>query len=146
MKCCLLSFFFIIGSITLSGQTKMSWEQLADVTFKPEVIDDFGTKYLVPYFGSKIKSLEGERVQLRGYIIPLDGTGGNTYVLSKVPYQMCFFCSGAGPETVVELQLKSGERTRFTMDDQLTFEGALKLNRKDVMHLNYILKEAKQVK
>ncbi len=123
----------------------MTWDQLADVTFKAEVIDDFGTKYLVPYFGSKIKNLEGQRVRLRGYIIPLDGTGGNIYVLSKVPYQMCFFCSGAGPETVVELQLKSGERTRYTMDKQLTFEGTLKLNQKDVMHLNYILKEAKEV-
>ncbi len=64
------------------------------------------------------------------------------FILSRYPLSSCYFCGAAGPETVVELQLKPEAVKRYRMDEQLSFKGTLLLNVNDLDHCNYILKGA----
>ena len=50
----------------------------------------------------------------------------------------CFFCGAGGPETVVELNLKS-DKNNFVMDEVVTIQGTLRLNSDDIYKWNYIL-------
>jgi hypothetical protein len=54
---------------------------------------------------------------------------------------MCFFCGGAGPEAVAEVHF-AGKVPRFKADQIIMAKGILKLNGRDITHLNFILKEA----
>ncbi|MEM6963324.1 MAG: DUF3299 domain-containing protein, partial [Bacteroidota bacterium] len=63
-------------------------------------------------------------------------------VLSKNPNSSCFFCGGAGPETVLELELKPSAIERYEVDDLKTFKGILKLNKINDKHLTYLLTDA----
>ena len=58
---------------------------------------------------------------------------------------MCFFCGGAGPETVLEAESKDRKTIKYT-SKEITIKGKLKLNKDDINHLNFILKEAVFVK
>jgi len=55
----------------------------------------------------------------------------------------CFFCGQGGPETAVELQF-SGKQN-FKTDIIVTITGILTLNKDDIEHFNYILKECEGV-
>ncbi len=65
------------------------------------------------------------------------------YVLSAYPYSMCFFCGGAGPESVMGLKLKKNRK--FKTDEIHLFKGTLELNANDIYELNYILADAEVV-
>ncbi|WP_200942790.1 hypothetical protein [Dyadobacter sp. Leaf189] len=56
----------------------------------------------------------------------------------------CFFCGGAGPESIIELQFKN-KKQKFKTDAVKFVKGKLLLNPTDVEHLNYILTEAEVV-
>ncbi len=49
-----------------------------------------------------------------------------------------FLCGVGGPETAVELQFRS--KPNFKTDAIVEVTGVLKLNKDDVEHFNYILK------
>ena len=119
---------------------KISWEQLKDVKFKRKYNSEYDVFFNFPIFGKKVKELEGKQVSLTGYVIPLDVVNG-VYVLSAVPYSMCFFCGGAGPESVLGLKFKASGR-RYRTDEYVTFKGTFKLNAHDVENFNYILEGA----
>ena len=99
--------------------------------------------FLYPTFGQSVKQLEGKEVKIKGYLIPVDEEQ-NIYVISAQPMAMCFFCGGAGPESIMELQLKN-KKQRFKTDEVRTIKGKLALNPTDIEHLNYILKNAEVV-
>ncbi len=136
-----LSFLFFVN--LLSAQSKINWDILADVSFRTEFIEQFGMDYDMPTFGKEVKEYEGEEVLLSGYMLPLDGTGMQL-VLSKFPFTACYFCGGAGPETVIELWMKPDAIKRYKTDERLTFKGKLRLNTTDYFHLSYILLEAEE--
>ncbi|MBC8152554.1 MAG: DUF3299 domain-containing protein [Bacteroidetes bacterium] len=119
---------------------KLSWEMLRDVTFKKKWYADESVYMLYPTFGPGVQKLNGKPVELTGYILPVD-LDANLYVLSAFPYSACFFCGGAGPESVVSLKFKKAGR-KFKTDERLTFRGTLKLNADNIYELNYILTEA----
>lgn len=56
---------------------------------------------------------------------------------------MCFFCGGAGPESVMEVT--SLDAVAYTAES-ITLKGKLKLNSDDVNKLMYALTEARMVK
>jgi hypothetical protein len=53
----------------------------------------------------------------------------------------CFFCGGAGPESIVEVNF-ARELPKFQIDDLVTVKGKLKLNIDDMDHVNFILTDA----
>ena len=60
------------------------------------------------------------------------------YTPFNYDFANCFFCGGAGPETVVDLQFTDSPR-EYATDERLTFAGELKLNSDDVYQMNYII-------
>ena len=125
------------------GAIVIDWEMLSDVTFEDEYNEEVQAYVPYPTFGATLRAIEGREVQIEGYIIPLEETGDETIlVLSAQPYSSCFFCGGAGPESVMDIKLKKGERRKFTTDDRMAFKGRLRLNDSDLYYLNYILEEA----
>jgi hypothetical protein len=67
---------------------------------------------------------------------------GNVYVISFTPSNMCFFCNGAGIESIVELNTKEDSRKSFMKlktDDYIEVKGRLRLNTDDYEHAIYIM-------
>lgn len=128
-------------STPAGAQVKLSWDLLADVEFHPKYFKEYDTEFLAPTFGEGPRAYEGKEVLISGFFIPLN-EDEFFFVLSRFPYSACYFCGGAGPESIVELRLKLKKIRRFKLDEQLTFKGILQLNESDVNHLNYILKDA----
>ncbi len=121
----------------LDEPQKVTWETLRDVTFKKKWSAEESMFILYPTFGAKVAGLKDKEVILTGYMIPVD-VDANVYVLSANPYSSCFFCGGAGPESVVQIKFKKSTK-RFNTDDRVTVKGTLKLNADDINELNYIL-------
>jgi len=93
---------------------------------------------LHPTFGPSVQKLKNQQVAITGYILPVD-LDANLYVLSAFPFSACFFCGGAGPETVMTLNFKKKDGRKYKTDERLTFVGTLKLNADDIYQMNYIL-------
>lgn len=137
---CLLSFLFSSASLHAQDNT---WKTLSKVTFTKKYDDLLGFKVDVPVFASDVKKLDGKEITLRGYIIPVEGYRSHTeFIFSAFPYNMCFFCGGAGPETVMEV--KSAQPVKYTTEP-ITLKGILHLNDTDVNRLMYGLEKARLV-
>lgn len=136
----LLTISLLLVSFSAQSQSKITWEDLEDVTFSDLFIEDIGMNYRFPHFGPSISDLAGMEVYIEGFMLTIDPEAGY-YVLSKTPYAECFFCGRGGPETVVELKLKA-DHPNFKMDDYVTMKGTLKLNGEDVYQCHYVLQGA----
>jgi hypothetical protein len=123
---------------------KITWDMLKDVTFKKKWYPQESIFMLYPTFGAPLKKLENKEVMIKGYVIPVD-VATNMYVLSAFPYSQCFFCGGAGPESVMSLKPKKSEVRKYKTDEMHTFTGKLKLNADDIYEMNYILEEADMI-
>jgi len=120
------------------------WKTLAKITFKKEYDELMGFKIDVPVFSKEIKALEGKEVTIKGYIIPVEGYKSHKeFIFSAFPYNMCFFCGGAGPETVMEVFSK--EPIEYTAE-AVTIKGKLELNADDINRLMYGMTEVTLVK
>jgi len=127
--------FLLISKVVFS-QTEISWETLSDVEFSEIYLKEEDAYVLYPHFGLSIMELAGEEVLLSGYILAIDPME-RYFVLSQNPFAACFFCGSGGPETVVELKLKS-ESEYFKMDEFVTIKGVLRLNSDDFYQCIYI--------
>jgi len=136
-------FAFLFAFTPLNAQDELSWDTLADYDFEMRFDEESELYFRYPLFSDKIKKLEKKEIFITGYMIPVD-VESNYYVLSAFPYANCFFCGGAGPESVIELGLKPGHR-RFKTDERLTFKGTFSLNAIDIYQLSYVLKEAELI-
>lgn len=136
----ILAFVFTLMSFSVMAQTSVeNWKTLSGLEYE-KTKDEYG-EIFVPKFGPTIKALEGKEITLSGYIIPFEGMFEPDHlIVSSVPVASCFFCGGAGPESVAEIYLD--EPVKYTAK-KVTFTGKLTLNDSDVDQLMYILKEAK---
>lgn len=126
----------------VSAQTDY-WKLLEDVHYKNREEASTGFNITYPEFGENVKQLEEKKITLKGFIVPLDElTGENRFVLSSLPFNICFFCGGAGPETVIEVY--SQEHIDFT-DNVIWVEGIFYTNPDDPEKLMYLLKEARLI-
>ncbi len=119
---------------------ELTWATLADVDFKDVYVEELDAYYWKPTFGPSVKAVEGKEVYITGYIIPVD-YDEDFYVLSRYQFANCFFCGGAGPESVVDLRFPAKTRA-YKTDERLTFKGKLALNADDIYQMNYILEGA----
>ncbi len=123
--------------------TSNIWTTLGKITFKKEYDEMMGFKVDVPVFSADVQALEGTEVIVRGYIIPVEDYGGQLeFVFSAFPYNMCFFCGGAGPETV--MKVTASEEIPYTAE-AITIRGTLSLNSTDRNELMYALTGATAV-
>ena len=134
------AFMMLAVTENLMAQEENLWKTLANITFKKEYDEMLGFKVDVPVFSEPIKKLEGKEVVVKGYIIPVEGYKGHKeFIFSAYPYNMCFFCGGAGPETVMEVYAK--EPIKYTAEP-IIIRGKLELNASDVNRLLYALNGA----
>ncbi|GAB4240918.1 MAG: hypothetical protein Tsb0034_17660 [Ekhidna sp.] len=136
----LFSFFLLITV----QQQPTGWELLSTVEIVKGYDDFMGTEIDAPKFSDLLYEAQGKTITLEGFIIPMQQEGDQDYfVLSRFPYQSCFFCGAAGPETVVEVYSERG--FRFT-DEQVRVTGKLRLNEDNPLHLFYILENCEVTK
>lgn len=137
-------FLLLISASAFSQHRKIDWDLLAKVEWSEKYSVEHDEMFYYPKFGKEVLAVNGQPVQIKGYVIPVDVETGY-FVLSANPFASCFFCGQAGPESILELQLKEGGK-KFKTDDVRVFKGILRLNYEDLMHCNYILEEAEVVK
>jgi hypothetical protein len=119
------------------------WKTLAKVTFKKEMDPDLGFKIDVPVFSKDVRMLEGKVIEVRGYVLPTEGyKNQKRFMFSALPYNVCFFCGGAGPETVMEVTSKMPIPVSA---EPIILRGTLALNSGDVNKLMYMLMNAEIV-
>jgi hypothetical protein len=142
MKKYTLSTLLCIAFLPLLAQTpaQLTWETLRDVKYTKKFIVEEDMDAYIPTFGTKVKPMEGKQVYITGYIVPVDVFAG-VYVISKYPFAACFFCGGAGPETVMALKFKK-EKQKFKTDQWLCIKGKLHLNSTDIYDMMYIVQDA----
>lgn len=136
-------FAFVLGSAAQAQEANV-WKKLSKISYKKEYDEILGFKVDIPVFSEEVKSLEGQEITVKGYIIPVEGYKNHTeFIFSAFPYNMCFFCGGAGPETVMEVE--AVEEVAFTAE-QIEIRGILRLNNEDINKLMYRLEEVRPVK
>jgi hypothetical protein len=137
----ILLFIFLSVGVVAFGQTKDLWNEFAKTKFEPKYYEKIGEYLFYPNFSAEVKALEGKEVTIQGFYVPFAPEDGDYIILSKYPMSQCFFCGGAGPESIAEVVLiKSNQK--FQVDDLVTVKGKLKLNAEDIEHVNFILKDA----
>jgi len=114
-------------STQLIAQKKVTWTWFAEnIEFENMFFEDAGIWMLGPKFGDQILDLEGKEIFISGYIMPIDEEF-NYYAISANSFAKCFFCGGAGPETVMSLEFRD-KSLKFETDDFRTVLGRLRLN------------------
>lgn len=143
MKRILLVLFIVISGCAFA-QTD-GWVGFAKTKFDAKYNDKAGEYFLYPTFSPDLKAQVGKEIDLEGYYLPIEVEGNAYIILSKFPYSQCFFCGGAGPESIAEVYFKSKGQT-FEPDQFIRVKGKLKLNDSDLEHGNFIVEEAVLVK
>jgi len=124
-----------------SQPIRVNWKTLAQINEGRNYSPLHNKWVLKAEFSEAIKELDNKEIIIKGYLVPTDVTG-DTYVLSSQPFSSCFFCGGAGKETVMELNLS--RNYLFITDDVKTFRGKLKLNNSPY-ELYYLLENAELI-
>lgn len=116
------------------------WKTLSRITYRKEFDELMGFKIDKPVFSQQVQKLEGTEITIKGYVIPVEGYKSHTeFIFSAFPYNMCFFCGGAGPETVMEVL--ASEPVKYSAE-QVTLKGKIQLNADDINRLMYQLVDA----
>lgn len=124
----------------ISGPLQDDWKLLADVRIEKRWDDLIQDEQPFPIFGNDLLASDGKIIELTGYMVPLDELmGQNNFVLSSLPFQTCFFCGGAGPETVAEIKTR---KSVSYSDKRIKVRGVLRLNDKDPLRLYYTLENS----
>jgi hypothetical protein len=96
-----------------------------------------------PRYTTEIKALDGKKITIKGFLIPLQEQKKHSYfLLSAFPFDQCFYCGKAGPETVIEITVKKPIKTT---DKIIIIRGTLQINYQDPSHLFYIIDDGEQV-
>jgi len=120
------------------GFPSLVWPKLYDITYA-KGRDELGD-FEKPVLSEAVKALRNKVVILPGYMVPLENQKtGSTFMLSSLPLNACFFCGVGGPETVVEVNLKS--KTPY-IEKPIEVRGILRLNDDNPDEMIYVLDEA----
>jgi hypothetical protein len=133
-----------VAFYTTSQAQPEGWALFAKTKFDAKYNEKAGEYFLMPAFPDELKALAGKDISLEGYFLPIDVEGDEYIILSKFPYSQCFFCGGAGPESIAEVYFK-GKREKFTADQFIRIKGKLKLNEGDIDHGNFIVEAAELI-
>jgi hypothetical protein len=130
----------ISAEITAIKPQDNIWQTLFKVGWVKKYSPELKSKIDFPKFSPEVKALDGKTITISGYVLPTDLYEGDFVVLSAYPMAQCFFCGGAGPESVMEVYPRNNRRSFAT--ERVTFKGILELNESDYSHLIYKLKDA----
>jgi hypothetical protein len=132
-------FFLFVCSCSFSQQN-VTWQDLAKIKFTDKYLSEYDAYFMYPTFSASVKALKGKQITIKGYFLDVVAKE-NIYMLSKGPMASCYFCGQGGPESAIELEFIN--KQNFKTDDIVSITGILELNKDDIEHFNYILKECK---
>ena len=146
MKPALLTILLFF-SVHLAAQNNVDhWNALAMVELESKYDDLMGmivqkaTPTAVPL------ALNGQEIEIRGYIIALSAKSNlKHFMFSRYPQNMCFFCGAAGPESAMQVFLKSGDSIDYT-SDKVELKGILSIQQGDPSGLIYTLNNAELIR
>ena len=133
----------LLSFLTLTSSQPEGWELFSEVVFTPTYFEEVDSYFDVPTFDSALLAHEQKEVTLSGYFIPIEVD--TIFILSANPFSSCFFCGGAGPETVAEIRMQNIPDD-LSPDAFVKVRGTLNLNATDIDYMNFILREAEFVK
>ena len=134
--------FMLFCSQSVFAQESNGWAVFSRVEFKPKFVEDFNAHMFYPEFTEEILAMESKEITLEGYVIPLPVDNEVDFtVLSYYPYAQCFFCGGAGPETIATVYFKEKPK-KFKVDEFIKVKGILVLNAEDIDKTNFIINDA----
>lgn len=114
------------------------WKAFFDIKYEHK-----GVYGYYPKFTAKHRKYHNQTVEISGYMYPLTEDKKQTFfMLSYFPIQQCFFCGGAGPESIVEINSPQGIRLN---SKRIRVKGKLVLNTQNPERLFYILNNAVEV-
>lgn len=135
-----------IQSSLLSQMKSGVWGTLSMVDKVKEYDEAYGYEVEKVTVGLIAKTLQGKEIEIEGYIIPLDGKVEQShFMLSFFPYNMCFFCGKAGPETAMQVFMADDKKVSYS-DDKVKLKGTLMINENSVDGLLYTLSNGKLIK
>ncbi|WKN41889.1 hypothetical protein [Tunicatimonas pelagia] len=145
MKLCYLltNVLLFLNHLAWSQTNTSVWKELTDVVIEDRYDASVGYEISYPVFGDRATALDGQQVTVKGYMIPFEAyLKPNYFILSALPIAACFFCGGAGPETVMEV---------FSQDnielssEVIELRGTLELNADNPDRMMYILHDAELI-
>ena len=115
----------------------VSWKTLAQV----ELVK--AKDRYVPQFAATVTALDQKQVKMQGFMLPLQmGDKQSHFVLAAMP-QTCSFCMPGGPESMVEVKMKTPVKYTF---DAVVLSGKLTVLKDDPTGIFYRLTDAEPAK
>lgn len=134
--------------LSMMGHTQVKsgvWGTLSMVHKTKEYDEAYGFEIEKVTVGAIPKMLAGSEIEVEGFIIPLEGKiKQNHFMLSYLPYNMCFFCGKAGPETAMQVFLADKKKVAFT-ENKIKVKGILSINENSDDGLLYTLNHGKVI-
>lgn len=132
VKSVLFLLLFTLCYTSAFSQEKITWKELT-AAYRKEVFKEEGDNKTL-----SLKDIQGKEITVRGYFLDL-GADAMWYMLSRFPFENCFFCTGVGPETVIEIADFQNEKSKFKTDDIVIVTGTLYLEKEEDDYF-YVLK------
>jgi hypothetical protein len=115
----------------------LSWKLLSQVELVKQK-----DRY-VPQFSSGVTALDNKDVKVQGFMMPLEmGDKQSHFVLAAMP-TTCAFCLPGGPESMVEVKMKTPVKYSF---DALVVTGKLAVLKDDPSGIFYRITDAEPAK
>jgi|GEM_PF-1003093 len=127
------------------------WDIFLELEFDLGLDQSLEEVIMQPLFTKAIRAYDQQTIEIEGFIIPHDivaqtmgpGDDGTMFMLSAFPTASCFFCKGAGPESVMEVYPKSPIPYS---QGKVKIRGRLELNEFDFLKMAYLLRDAEIVR
>ncbi|WMX16905.1 MULTISPECIES: hypothetical protein [unclassified Aureispira] len=123
------------------------WEDLLTLKFDIRFDESVDDVIFEPKISKRVRQYEGKIIEVEGFIIPHDiaadamadlDDDGQQFMFSAFPLASCFFCGGAGAESVMEAFPK--KPISYT-ERKIKIRGRLEFNTTDFLKLPYQLKD-----
>lgn len=139
-----LSFCLFLVTNVVNAQQNV-WRTLAMVKMEKQFSRDDGMGKSMR-FSAPIERLEGQEVTVEGYIVPLSGKKEQShFMFSAYPFNMCYFCGNAGPETIMETFMKGDKKVAFS-ETKIKLKGTFRIQSRDMNDIMYRLENAVLIK
>lgn len=115
----------IVSQYNIDEPYTLNWKLLSDIEYSEIKDSIYPEGIMYPKVNTKLKTLLGREVVLKGYVIPIDE---ESYAISKNQMASCFFCGAAGPESISGINFKDGNTQRLKTDKFITVKGIFRYN------------------
>lgn len=131
--------FLLFGTGLFAQSDKNIWTTLALMKFERHKGNGSGQgSQIIPM----IEALDGTEVTVKGYVIPLSGKKAQShFMFSAYPYSSCYFCGGAGPETIMETFVKKDLKIEYS-ENAITLRGTFRFTSRDPDDIMFTLEDA----